>query len=128
LENVLPKGPAAKSAESEIKSLGSLQGKSAAQIDVQLRRAGYTPTPANNGGTIWTKVASDGNTAAVRVDPPMVRTPPKGFADEVAHVHKEIVPTDKVSNGNYAPSAATKLNDAGVPTSDPREAHIPGGH
>jgi hypothetical protein len=56
------------------------------------------------------------------------RTPPKGFADEVAHVHKEIVPTDKVSNGNYAPSAATKLNDAGVPTSDPREAHIPGGH
>lgn len=88
----------------------------------------FSQITGNNGGTIWTKTAADGNTAAVRVDPPMVRQNPKGFADEVPHVHKEIVPTKDVSNGNYPPSAATKLNDSSNSSSDPRQTHIPGGH
>jgi hypothetical protein len=81
-----------------------------------------------NGGSIWTKASADGNTAAVRIDPAMVRSTPKGFADEVPHVHKEIVPTSRMSGGNYAPADATKLNDAGHPTTDPRQSHIPGGN
>jgi hypothetical protein len=67
----------------------------------------------------------DGTTAAVRVDPATVRTPPKGFADEVPHAHKEFVPTSAVQSGNYPNSAATKLNDAGLPAANKAEAHIP---
>ena len=70
----------------------------------------------------------DGNTAVVRVDPAMVKPKPRGFADEVPHVHKEIVPTNRVTNGNFARRDATTLDDAGVPSIDPRKTHIPGGH
>lgn len=93
-----------------------------------MKAAGYTSVTGNNGGTIWTKALPDGNTAVVRVDPAMVRAKPKGFADEVPHVHKEIVPTSKVSSGNYKPADATKLDDCGVPSTDPGKTHIPGGH
>ena len=70
----------------------------------------------------------DGNTAVVRIDPAMVRARPRGFADEVPHIHKEIVPTSKVTSGNYAPADATKLDDACIPSTDPSKTHIPGGH
>jgi hypothetical protein len=116
------------SASQEINGLGQLQGKSKVDIEAQLTAQGYSSVPANNGGTIWTKAGADGNTAAVRIDPAMVRANPKGFADEVSHVHKEIVPSSAVSNGNYPPSAATTLDDFGNPTTDPRLTHIPGGH
>ena len=112
----------------EIQSIGSLAGKSNADIAAQLKAGGYSPITGNNGGTIWTKPLPDGNTAVVRVDPAMVRAKPKGFADEVPHVHKEIVPTNKVTSGNYQPSDATKLDDCGVPSSDPGKTHIPGGY
>jgi hypothetical protein len=114
-------------ASQEIQAVGQLQGKSGAEIAAKLTSEGYTPVRANNGGTIWTKTGSDGNTAAIRVDPPMVRPSPRGFADEVPHVHKEIVPTDQVVNGNYPPRSATTLNDSGLPSTDPLQTHIPGG-
>ena len=48
-------------------------------------------------------------------------------ADEVAHAHKEIVPTDKVTNGNYKPKHAQTYDDLGSPTSknDWDANHIP---
>jgi hypothetical protein len=55
----------------------------------------------------------------------MSRSPLKGFADEVPHAHKELVPTPSVVGGNYPPGASTKLDDLGNPTVDPRKAHIP---
>lgn len=112
----------------EIKSVGSMAGKSNADIATQLNAAGYSSVTGHNGGTIWTKALPDGNTAVVRVDPAMVRARPRGFADEVPHVHKEIVPTANVTAGNFHPSAATKLDDTGIPSSDPGKTHIPGGH
>ena len=66
----------------------------------------------------------DGTTAAVRLDPAMVRTPPKGFADEVPRAHKEVVPTSSVVNGNYQ-AASTKLDDHGNPATAPNQVHIP---
>jgi len=87
---------------------------------------GYSAVPANSGGKVWTKSLPDGTTAAVRVDPAMVRTPPKNFADEVAHAHKEIVPTSSVVSGNYPPGATTaRLDDLGNPASAPGQIHIP---
>jgi hypothetical protein len=112
----------------EVAAMGSLAGKSKAEIAAQMKAAGYTSVTGNNGGTVWTKMLPDGNTAVVRVDPAMVRVKPKGFADEIPHVHKEIVPTSKVSSGNYKPADATKLDDCGLPTTDPSKTHIPGGH
>ena len=121
-----PNGPL--TAIDEVKSLGSMAGKSNADIAAQMKAAGYSPITGNNGGTIWTKSLPDGNTSVVRVDPAMVRVKPKGFADEVPHVHKEIVPTNKVTNGNYKPADAIKLDDHGLPSTDPGKTHIPGGH
>ncbi|HMP80586.1 MAG TPA: RHS repeat-associated core domain-containing protein [Pirellulaceae bacterium] len=115
------------SALDEIKSLGSLAGKSKGEIEAMHRLRGYRSTPANNGGTVWTKPLPDGNTAAVRIDPPVIKSKPKGFADEVPHVHKEVVPTNKVQSGNYGPGDATRLDDYGIPSADPRKTHIPGG-
>ena len=92
----------------------------------QVARVSCVPqVPANSGGSFWTKAGTDGSTASVRLDPPMTRSPPRGFADEVVHGHKEVVPTTSVTGGNYPPSSATKLNDAGTATADPRAAHIP---
>lgn len=73
---------------------------------------------------------SDGITAAVRLDEAKVRPKPKGFVDEVAHAHKEIVPTSEVKNGNYDVKA-TSLDDSGnilgSSQADKRPAHIPTG-
>jgi RHS repeat-associated protein len=111
----------------ELASLGALEGKSGAEISARLTADGFTSVTAKNGGTIWTKAMPDGNTAVVRIDPPMIRPKPKGFADEVPHIHKEVVPTNKVKNGNYAPKDATKLDDSCNPSTDPGKTHIPGG-
>jgi len=112
-------------AQAELDALGPLAGKSRTELEAELRAQGYTPVPAHSGGQVWTKPMPDGTTAAVRVDPATVRTPPKNFADEVAHAHKEIVPTPAVQGGNYPNSAASKLNDAGRPAANKAEAHIP---
>ncbi|MBI2807784.1 MAG: RHS domain-containing protein [Planctomycetes bacterium] len=115
----------AATAAEELSTMPQLAGKKQADIEKMLKRRGYTSVPAHSGGTVWTKSMPDGNTVAVRLDPPMVRTPPKGFADEVKHAHKEIVPTSAVSGGNYPPNAASKLGDTGAPSTGPRDAHIP---
>lgn len=112
-------------ATDQLKDLGPLQGKTRGEVEDLLKKKGFTSAPAHSGGQVWTKPLPDGNTAAVRLDPAMVRTKPKGFADEVPHAHKEIVPTSSVISGNYPPNAATKLDDLGNPSSDPRALHIP---
>ncbi len=109
----------------ELKQLPTLTGKTTSEIEGLLQSEGYTSVPANNGGKVWTKNSPDGNTAVVRVDPATVRKPPKGFADEVRHAHKEIVPTSEVSNGNYSPGKHVKtLDDNCCASKDPRQIHI----
>jgi hypothetical protein len=122
----LPPKPAA----DQIKDLPELTGKSRTEIEETLKNEGYSKVPSNDGsGSVWTKQGSDGNTSAVRLDPATVRTPPKGFADEVPHAHKENVPTNEVQNGNYK-SPSSRLNDKGeVPSGNKnqskRDQHIP---
>ncbi len=106
-------------------TVGPLTGKKKADIQRILKSQGFTKTDAGNGGEIWTKAGSDGNTASIRLDPAMKRKTPKGFADEVPHAHKEIVPTNQVVNGNYPQSSATKLDDYGNVSTNPRDTHIP---
>ncbi len=113
-----------KTAKEELEGVGPVAGKSKAEIEQDLKDKGFTPVPAHSGGTVWTKEGSDGNTAAVRVDPAMVRPKPKGFADEVPHAHKEIVPTSAVSAGNYPPGAGTTLDDSANPSTDKKATHI----
>lgn len=122
-----PPKASTRTAAQEIMDLGQLKGKSAAEIQAKLIEAGYSPVKAKNGGIIWTKSGVDGNTAAVRIDPANLKNI-KGYADEVPHVHKEVVPTAKVSNGNYPQKAATTLDDSGNVTTDKKQSHIPGGH
>ena len=110
----------------EMKQLPSLNGKTKMEIEEVLQSREYTSVPAKNGGTVWTKDFPDGNTAAVRLDPPTIRDVPKGFADEVAHAHKEIVFTNNVVNGNYKPGKnVVTLDDSSLVTTDPLKAHIP---
>ncbi|MFT3684732.1 MAG: RHS repeat-associated core domain-containing protein [Phycisphaerales bacterium] len=113
----------------EIQQLGPLQGQSRVQIGTTLQAKGFTRVTGMNGGEVWTKPGSDGNTAMVRIDPPMTRPTPRGFADEVPHVHKETVPTSSVINGNTPRGVRpTTYDDTGAPSSNPRDTHIPGGH
>jgi RHS repeat-associated protein len=111
-------------AQDELKDLGELKGKSKTEIQQILAQRGYSAVPAHSGGEVWTMHLPDGTTAAVRLDPAMVRTPPKGYADEVPHAHKEVVPTSSVVNGNYQ-AASTKLDDHGNPATAPNQVHIP---
>ena len=60
----------------------------------------------------------------VRTDPAKLRNPSLGRADEVAHAHKEIVPSAKVVNGDYR-GRATKLDDLGNPSTIHSATHIP---
>jgi len=107
--------------------LGPLGGKSQSDIEAQLLVQGYTGVKANSGGKVFTKDLGNGKTMAVRLDPAMQRNPPKGFADEKPHAHKESVPSAAVSNGNYSPTSSglTKFDDLGKPSSDPGRVHIP---
>jgi RHS repeat-associated protein len=113
------------SASDELAMLPQLHGKKKSDVEKMLRARGYTSVTAHSGGDVWTKAMPDGNTMSVRVDPAMVRTPPRGFADEVPHAHKEIVPSSQVVSGNYHPRDATKYNDLGLPSTGPLDAHIP---
>jgi len=114
-----------KNAQQELRAIGPLKGRSAADIERDLRKRGFKSTPAKSGGTVWTKPMPKGQTAVVRIDPAMPSTPKK-FADEVPHAHKEIVPTSAVNQrGNFDQSRATKLDDAGAKTTDPTRTHIP---
>ncbi|WP_200951667.1 hypothetical protein, partial [Duganella sp. Root1480D1] len=116
----------ASTALGELGKLPNLAGKTSAEIESALRAQGYTSVSANNGGTVWTKNLPDGNTAAVRIDPATVRVNPKGFADEVPHAHKEIVPTANVVNGNYKPGKSViTLDDSCCATKNPSDTHIP---
>jgi hypothetical protein len=104
----------------------ALEGKTSAEIESTLLAKGYTSVPATNGGAFWTKDLPDGNTAVVRIDPATVRVSPKGFADEVPHAHKEIVPTAEITNGNYKPgTTVTTLDDFCCATTNPAKTHIP---
>ncbi|WP_346882950.1 RHS repeat-associated core domain-containing protein [uncultured Algibacter sp.] len=108
--------------------VGPIVGKKKTDVQKTLKDQGFSKQTAGNGGEVWTKAGSDGNTAAVRLDPAMSRNPSKGFADEVPHGHKEIVPTSSVSDGNYGQprtSGSQSYNDAGNLSRNPRETHIP---
>ncbi|MBC8154899.1 MAG: hypothetical protein H7Z72_18535 [Bacteroidetes bacterium] len=123
---VKPKKPTRITASDELKDI-KLAGRSRADIETNLRNEGYTSVPARSGGTVWTKPMPDGNTAIVRIDPPTVRTPPRGYADEVAHAHKEVVPTAEVKAGDYN-SKVTRpiiLDESGMPNTSRRDTHIP---
>jgi len=104
-----------------------LAGRTKASIEADLKAQGYTSIPARSGGSVWTKPMPDGNTAVVRVDPPTVRNPPRGFADEVAHAHKEIVPTTEITAGDYNSRVTrpTVLDEHGNPNTNKRDTHIP---
>ena len=108
-----------------LKSLGELGGKKASAIRNMLRKQGYTKVEGRGGGEVWTKSCNDGTTASVRIDPAKVRTPPKGYADEVTHVHKETVPTAKVTDGNYSTRDATTYDDSGNQSTIKQDIHIP---
>jgi hypothetical protein len=113
-------------AQTELRDVGTLQGKTRAEIENMLQQRGYTAVENNaKNGWVWTKNHPDGTTSAVRIDPPKVRNPPLGRADEVAHAHKEIVPSAKVVNGNYDPPFATTLDDLGNLSVVHSATHIP---
>ena len=112
-------------AQTELDAIGPLNGKTRAGIESDLVARGFSSVPAHSGGNVWTKAMPDGTTAAVRIDPATVRSPAKGFADEVPHAHKEIVPTSSVQAGNYPQGAAQQLNDAGQAAPNKASAHIP---
>ncbi len=110
----------------ELRMLPPLKGRTVSEIESMLVQRGYTSVAADSGGTVWTKAIPDGYTAAVRIDPAVVRPDPKGWADEVPHAHREIVPTAKVRNGNYMPdNNVTRLDDACCSTTNTADAHIP---
>lgn len=116
----------ASTAIDDLKNLPQFSGKTKTEIEATLISQGYTSAPANSGGTVWTKSLPDGNTAAVRIDPAVERPTPRGWADEVPHVHKEIVPTTEVKDGNYKPSkAVTTLDDNCCSTTNRADTHIP---
>jgi hypothetical protein len=114
----------------EIKDLPQFKDMSKTQIEQQLAERGYSRVPSNDGtGSVWTKAGSDGNTAAVRLDDAIIRNPPKNFADEVPHLHKEVVSTSELINGNYA-KPAIKFDDMGNIVTGPNKqtanlVHIP---
>jgi RHS repeat-associated protein len=103
-------GPRPRTAAAEMKNLPQFCNERPCDIRKVLSGRGYSmvganknPSGLNSSGQVWTKSMSDGNTAAVRLDPATSRLPPLGRADEVPHAHKEIVPTSNVINGNYGP-------------------------
>ncbi|HEV3191625.1 MAG TPA: RHS repeat-associated core domain-containing protein, partial [Polyangiaceae bacterium] len=107
-----------------LERVGPLQGREASRIEAKLSRDGFSGVPANDGvGRVWTKPGSDGNTASVRIDPAKVRTPPKGWADEVPHAHKETVASSKVFNGNYD-RPDVRYDDQCNVSEDMRAVHI----
>ena len=108
-----------------LKLIGELRGKNAMTIRKILKKQGYTKVEGRGGGEVWTKSCNDGTTASVRIDPAKVRTPPKGYADEVTHVHKETVPTAKVTDGNYSARDATTYDDSGNQSTIKQDIHIP---
>lgn len=111
--------------QTELRDVGTLQGKTRAEIENMLQQRGYTAVPirANDGGRVWTKSFADGSTAAVRYAPGNINLP-QGHAGRVAHAHKKIVPSAKVVNGDYRPRFATTLNDLGNQSNDPYSIHI----
>ncbi len=122
---VCKKGHRPRNAQQELREI-TLSGRSTASIESELRQRGFKPCSARSGGTVWTKPMPKGQTAAVRIDPAMQRTPPKGFADEVPHAHKESVSTSAVNKrGNYDPTRAITLDDSAQKTTDPLRTHIP---
>ncbi len=112
-------------AQAELRDVGTLQGKTRAEIENMLQQRGYTAVPnrANDGGKVWTKSFADGSTAVVRTDPGNINLP-QGYAGRVAHAHKEIVPSANVVNGDYR-GRATKLDDLGNPSTIHSATHIP---
>jgi RHS repeat-associated protein len=114
-----------RNAQQELRAVGKLEGRAAAEIEKDLLARGFKPSPAGNGGTVWTKPMPKGQTAVVRIDPPTERVPARGWADEVPHAHKEIVPTSEVSKrGNFERRPIT-LDDAAKKSTDPARTHIP---
>ncbi|MED9130256.1 RHS repeat-associated core domain-containing protein, partial [Escherichia marmotae] len=120
----------AQNIQEEIGGLPNFSGKTPGEIRQTLRNRGYSSVQAHSGGEVWTKALPDGNTVAVRLDPAMQRTRPRGFADEVPHVHIESLPTSGVVNGNYGgrnnPTVpVVKYDPSGNIAVTPQDSHIP---
>jgi hypothetical protein len=134
--------------------IGPLTGRTGSDIFDTAARAGWRLATAESGGQVWTKNLDNGMTAVVRVDPPAFgpgtrRPDPLGYADEVAHAHKEAVPTSEINapqldlthekfgqlagEGNFWFNAPGKeiYDDANEPIAEPNSpagrvaAHIP---
>jgi len=110
----------------ELNAIGPLTGKDTATINADMAARGYFSKTANSGGLVWSKDMPDGNTVVIRTDPAQVRTPPRAWADEVAHAHKESVPTTYMSAGDYSTGApVTKYSDSNMASTDINSVHIP---
>ncbi len=120
----IPSKPIAQNAIDELKNI-ALRGRVQVDIEADLIAKGFTKVNAKNGGGVWTKPMPNGETASVRIDPAKNRIPPKGWADEVPHAHKEVVSTSNVQNGNYNPTHATTLDEGGSITNIKADQHIP---
>lgn len=108
----------------ELKSLPELSKMNKGQIQTLLKNKGYTRARAQSGGEVWTKALPDGNTAAVRIDPPDPKLP-SNFLGAKHHVHKEIVPSNKVVKGNYPYSPNyLKFKDDMTPAANIVDEHI----
>jgi hypothetical protein len=103
--------PGSRAAIDEIKDLPQFKGRTKAEIEAHLQQEGYTRVPSNDGtGSVWTKPGSDGSTAAVRLDPGHTNIP-STYSGAQPHVHKELVPTSSVVNGNYNPRSTSGYFD-----------------
>lgn len=116
--------------EEEIAKLGNFKGQSSSQIEQQLSApgTGYSgPLTGDNGGKIFLKDLGNGRSVRVRLDPATVRNPPKGYADEVPHAHKEAVDTGPTPEDTASQDAANEIryDDSGCPTTDKVAQHIP---
>ena len=105
-------------------NIGSIRNKKKDEIRKMLEEQGFTKSEVNGNSEIWLKAGDDEKTVAVRLDPP---SGIEGFVSNIPHAHKEMIPSNRVVNGNYPQSKAKTFDDSGNRTyKDNIEAnHIP---
>jgi RHS repeat-associated protein len=126
-QRITRRGAAAQqtTAVGETADMGLLKPMTRAQIQQMAIDRGYSSVPAASGGTVWTRPMPDGETAAVRTDPPKARPASQSnWADTVKHAHKETVGSGDVHDGNYKPQDATTYDDQGNVATDKQRTHI----
>jgi RHS repeat-associated protein len=128
----------------EVRTILRKKGFVRAKREKLLNEDGIAKTDNRGGSEIWVKKRPDGDYDAVRIDQHGHHTPgwakpsqehPEGkqFAGGPPHVHKEVVPEDKIQNyvKDFEPSAR-KMDDANQPIPDgltqdqaAEKAHVP---